>query len=90
MLEDNLIAEAYPGARSVIVFFEGPRMELLWQVVRNLAAGGVPVASLMEVMRSSADETLDFGPPGLLTRENRPQMDHSDFLTYMKAKIGAM
>lgn len=70
---------AYPGAADAVVLHE-----TYIRIPKHL-----PPHEVLETLKRCADDTLAIEPVGPLTVV-RPQMDHPDFLKYLRAKLGAM
>jgi hypothetical protein len=80
------IAAAYPGAAGAVRLTEHPLLEKTWALARGRR---VAPSRLVVVFKNMAALTTSIIPGGEVGAA-LPQMDHPDFLRYVRAKLGAV
>jgi hypothetical protein len=82
----------YPGAVDAVMLHEGqghPLAPLLKKILDSERVRRLSPDEVLDGLRRSADQSLRVFPNGPLTKV-RPQMDHPDFLKYLRGRLGAM
>ena len=79
------MADAYPGARELVLWHEQPACVGIWEVVRE---AGLGPREVLPSLKSSAKIAISAVPQDRLGGFFH-QFDHPDFLRYVAAKLGA-